>query len=123
MSAENLSPWVKEQLMKLQQSQQDLQSIMAQRQHLAMEQAETAKALEELQKIGDSTVYKFAGTVLIKSTKQVLAAELEEKSEMAKTKSTVLEKQETRIKETLKQQESKIAEMMKGKPDVDNPRR
>ena len=40
--------------------------------------------------------------------------ELEEKLEMAKTRSTVLEKQETRIKETLKEQEAKITEMMKG---------
>lgn len=125
MSAENIPPWAQEQLMKLQQSQQSLQTIMTQRQHLVMEQAETDKALEELQKAGDSTVYKFAGTIMIKSTKQDLISELEEKREMAKTRSTVLEKQETRIKETIKQQETKITEMMKGKPESndDNPRR
>jgi len=31
----------------------------------------------------------------------------------AKTRSTVLEKQETRVKESLKEQEAKITEMMK----------
>lgn len=134
MSSDKMPPWLQEQLMKLQQSQQNLQSIMTQKQHLEMEQAETDKALEELQKAGDSdNVYKYAGSIMIKSTKQDLIVELEERKEMAKTRSTVLEKQEARVKATLKEQESKITEMMRGKqsgntstpssaPD-DNPRR
>lgn len=129
MSAGQMPPWLQEQLMKLQQSQQNLQSIMTQKQHLEMEKAETEKALEELKKIGDAdAVYKQAGTVLLKSTKKELIDELEEKQEMAKTRVTVLEKQETRVKETLKEQETKITEMMKSgsaespKPE-DNPRK
>ncbi len=124
-----MPPWLQEQLMKLQQSQQNLQSIMTQKQHLEMEKAETEKALEELKKVDDAdAVYKQAGTVLLKSTKKELVDELEEKQEMAKTRTTVLEKQETRVKETLKEQESKITEMMKSgseapKPAEDNPRK
>jgi len=129
MSAEQMPPWLQEQLMKLQQSQQNLQSIMTQKQHLQMEKAETEKALEELKKVADGdAVYKHAGTVLIKSTKQELIDELEEKQEMAKTRVTVLEKQETRVKESLKEQESKITEMMKAgstksPPAENNPRK
>ena len=129
MSTGQMPPWLQEQLMKLQQSQQNLQSIVTQKQHLEMEKAETEKALEELKKVADSdTVFKHAGTVLIKSTKQELISELEEKQEMAKTRVTVLEKQETRVKESLKEQESKISEMMKGSsanspPAEDNPRK
>ena len=51
---------------------------------------------------------------MIKSTKQALIDELEERKEMAKTRFTVLEKQESRIKESLKEQEAKITEMMRG---------
>ncbi len=129
MSTGQMPPWLQEQLMKLQQSQQNLQSIMTQKQHLEMEKAETEKALEELKKITDGdTVFKHAGTVLIKSTKKELISELEEKQEMAKTRVTVLGKQETRVKESLKEQESKITEMMKGgstnsSPTEDNPRK
>ncbi len=129
MSTGQMPPWLQEQLMKLQQSQQNLQSIMTQKQHLEMEKAETAKALEELKKVAENdTVFKHAGTVLIKSTKKELIDELEEKQEMAKTRVTVLEKQETRVKESLKEQESKITEMMKGgsansPPADDNPRK
>ncbi len=129
MSAGQMPPWLQEQLMKLQQSQQNLQSIMTQKQHLEMEKAETEKALEELKKIADGdAVFKHAGTVLIKSTKKELIDELEEKQEMAKTRVIVLGKQEIRVKESLKEQESKITEMMKGgsanSPSVkDNPRK
>lgn len=110
-----MPPWLQEQLMKMQQSQQNLQSIMTQKQHLEMEKVETEKALEELKKAAeDEHVYKHAGSILIKSTKKELIDELEERKEMAKTRSTVLEKQELRIKESLKEQETKITEMMRG---------
>ena len=132
MSTGQMPPWLQEQLTKLQQSQQNLQSIMTQKQHLEIEKTETEKALEELKKITENdAVFKHAGTVLIKSTKQELIDELEEKQEMAKTRATVLEKQEVRVKETLKEQETKITEMMKGgtanspppPPPEDNPRK
>ena len=131
MSSGQMPPWLQEQLMKLQQSQQSLQSIMTQKQHLEIEKTETEKALEELKKVTENdAVFKHAGTVLIKSTKQELIDELEEKQEMAKTRATVLEKQEIRVKDTLKEQETKITEMMKGgsanpnnPPTEDNPRK
>ncbi|MGV7225603.1 MAG: prefoldin subunit beta [Nitrosopumilus sp.] len=134
MSAGQMPPWLQEQLMKMQQSQQSLQSLMTQKQHLEIEKAETEKALEELKKVADGdAVFKQAGTVLIKSKKQELIDELEERIEMTKTRATVLEKQETRLKETLKEQEAKITEMMKGgsanapppntPPAEDNPRK
>ncbi len=124
-----MPPWLQEQLMKLQQSQQNLQSIMTQKQHLQIEKAETEKALEELKKVADGeAVYKQSGIVLIKSKKQELIDELEERIELTKTRATVLEKQETRLKESLKEQESKITEMMKSgsqtpSPVEDNPRK
>ena len=116
MSAgQQIPPWLQEQLVKMQQAQQNLQSISSQKQQLEFEQLETEKALEELKKASENdTVYKHAGSILIKSNKNDLIAELEERKELAKTRSTVLLKQETRIKETLQEQESKINEMMKG---------
>ncbi|MFB5621676.1 MAG: prefoldin subunit beta [Candidatus Nitrosomaritimum yanchengensis] len=115
MSTGQMPPWLQEQLMKLQQSQQNLQAIMQQKQQIQMEKIEIEKSLEELKKASDEDiVYKHAGTILIKSSKKELIDELEERQELTKTRSTVLEKQETRLKETLKEQESKITEMMKG---------
>ena len=113
-SGQQMPPWLQEQLMKMQQTQQNLQSVMAQKQQLVMEMAESDKALDELKKVADDdTVYKHAGSILIKSNKTDLIAELEEKKELANTRSTVLDKQEARIKESMQEQEAKINEMMK----------
>ncbi len=114
-SGQQIPPWLQEQLAKIQQSQQNLQSIMAQKQQIQIEHLETEKALEEIKKAGDNDdVYKHAGSILIKSNKKDLIADLEERLELSKTRSTVLSKQEERVKTSLKEQESKISEMMKG---------
>jgi len=49
-SGQQIPPWLQEQIMKMQQSQQSLQSIHMQTQQLGMELAESDKALEELKK-------------------------------------------------------------------------
>jgi prefoldin beta subunit len=109
-----IPPVVQEQLARLQQTQQNLQSIMMQKQQLESEKLETEKALEELKKAGDDeSVFKHAGTIMIKSNKKDLIDELEEQVELAKTKASLLVKQEERLKTTLKEQETKIQEMMK----------
>ena len=113
-SNQQIPPLVQEQLAKLQQTQQNLQSILAQKQQLEFDKLETEKALEELQKVNDDDmVFKHAGTILIKSTKKDLIEELDEKKELAKTKASLLTKQEERLKITLKEQETKIQEMIK----------
>ena len=109
-----MPPWLQEQITKMQQSQQNLQSILAQKQQVEMENTESERALEELQKANDDDqVFKFAGSILIKSDKKTLIEELEEKKELSKTKTTVLTKQEERIKSSLQEQEKKIQEMLK----------
>jgi len=117
-----IPPVVQEQLARLQQTQQNLQSIMMQKQQLESEKLETEKALEELKKASDDeSVFKHAGTIMIKSNKKDLIDELEEHVELAKTKASLLVKQEERLKITLKEQETKIQEMMKNPSTNTNP--
>jgi len=117
-----IPPVVQEQLARLQQTQQNLQSIMMQKQQLESEKLETEKALEELKKAGDDeSVFKHAGTIMIKSNKKDLIDELEEHVELAKTKASLLVKQEERLKITLKEQETKIQELMKSPSTNTNP--
>ena len=113
-SNQQIPPMVQEQLAKFQQTQQNFQSIIMQKQQLESEKLEIEKALEELKKASDDElVFKHAGTIMIKSNKKDLIEELEEHIELAKTKSSLLVKQEERLKTTLKEQETKIQEMMK----------
>ena len=112
---QQIPPWLQEQVGRLQQLQQILQSIMLQKQHIESEHLETERALELLQKASDDdVVYKTAGSILVKSTKTVLVSELQEKKELANTRLTVLTKQEARVKENLKEAETKIREMLRG---------
>ena len=109
-----IPPLVQEHLARLQQTQQNFQSIMMQKQQLESEKLETEKALEELKKAGDDeSVFKHAGTIMIKSNKKDLIDELEEHIELAKTKASLLVKQEERLKIALKEQETKIQEIMR----------
>ena len=113
-SDQQIPPLVQEQLAKLQQTQQNLQSILAQKQQLEFDKLETEKALEELKKANDDDmVFKHAGTILIKSNKKDLIEELDEKKELSNTKASLLTKQEERLKITLKEGETKIQEMIK----------
>ena len=112
-SNQQIPPVVQEQLAKLQQTQQNFQSIIMQKQQVESEKLETGKALEELKKASDDElVFKHAGTIMIKSNKKDLIEELEEQVELAKTKASLLVKQEDRLKTTLKEQETKIQEMI-----------
>ncbi len=115
MSEQELPPWLKEQLSRLQQLQQNLQAIMMQKQQVEIEIVETDRALEELKKIGtDDIVYKSAGPLLIKSKKEDLLKDLGEKKELSNTRAMVLAKQETRVKDNLKEVENKINQMIRG---------
>ena len=113
-SNQQIPPWLQEQIAKLQQTQQNLQMTVSQKQQLEFENIETEKSLEEVKKVSDDdAVFKFAGTILVKSNKQTLLEDLEEKKELIKTRTTVLAKQEDRLKTSLKEQESKIQEIIK----------
>ena len=121
-SNQQIPPVVQEHLAKLQQTQQNFQSILMQKQQLESVKLETEKALEELKKASDDeSVFKHAGSIMIKSNKKDLIEELEEQIELAKTKASLLVKQEERLKITLKEQETKIQEMMKNPSANTNP--
>ncbi len=115
MSEQELPPWLREQVARLNQLQQNLQAILMQKQQIEIERVDIEKALEELKKIGDQdAVYKTAGPVLIKAKRDDVVKELEEKKELSNTRVMVLSKQETRVKENLKEIQTKIDEMVRG---------
>ena len=114
MSEQELPPWLREQLTRLQQLQQNLQAIMMQKQQLEAESIEIEKATEELKKSEeDEAVYKSVGPLLIKTKKDETLKDLDEKKDLANTRLVVLGKQETRVKENLKEVENKINEMIR----------
>jgi len=109
-----LPPQLQEQLMRLQQFQQTLQSVSTQKQQIDLELNETDKAIAELEKSTDDTpVYKSVGSILVKSGRQTLLTELKERKEILTTRSTVLGKQEERTREKLKEIQEKLQERLR----------
>lgn len=114
--SEQVPPWLREQLARFEQLQQNLQAILVQKQQVEIESAELERALAELKKAGpEDAVYKSAGSVLIKSNKDDLVKELEEKKELSTTRVTVLGKQESRVRENIKELQTKIEDAIKGR--------
>lgn len=117
MSQPELPPYLREQLARYDQIQQNLQAVLVQKQQVELELSETEKALEELGKAADSEqIYKFAGNLLVKVQKDAVMKELNEKKELGSTRKMVLAKQESRFRESLKELQTKIDDAVKSRP-------
>jgi prefoldin beta subunit len=118
MSNQNdVPPWLREQLVRFEQLQQNLQTIVLQKQQVDGEANEVDRAIAELKKASDTdAVYRSAGNILVKAKKEELLKDLEERKELANTRSTVLAKQEQRVRENIKELQAKIEAALKSRP-------
>jgi prefoldin beta subunit len=106
-----LTPQVQERLLRLQQLQQTLQTVLAQKQQVEMEKTEVEQTVAELQKTADDAViYMAAGSLLIKAEKAKITEELVERKELLNTRSTVLARQEERLRSQAKEAQAKLQE-------------
>jgi prefoldin beta subunit len=104
-----LPPQVQERLLRLQQLQQTLQSVLVQKQQVEIELTEIEQALSELQKMSDDAViYKAIGSLLVKSEKAKTVADLNERKELFNTRAAVLGKQEERLRSQIKDLQTKL---------------
>jgi len=104
-----LPPQVQERLLRLQQLQQTLQSVLAQKQQVEIELTEIEQALSELQKVtDDAVIYKAIGSLLVKAEKAKITADLNERKELLNTRATVLGKQEQRLRPQIKDLQTKL---------------
>lgn len=106
-----LPPNVQERLLRLQQLQQTLQSILAQKQQVEMEKTEVDQTIAELQKTADDViVYKAIGSLLVKAEKAKIDEDLVERKSLLDTRSTVMARQEERIRSQVKEAQTKLQE-------------
>ena len=114
MAEIKLSPEAQQILIELQALQQQMQTVLMQKESLSIQNMEIEKALEELSKTEHDDVYKAVGHILIKSTKKELNKELAEKKETIDLRLKSLQKQENRLKEKAKESQEKFEEILKG---------
>jgi len=104
-----LPPPVQERLLRLQQVQQSLQSVLTQKQQLELELTETDQALSELATLDEAaTIYKSIGSLLVKAEKAKVTTELTERKELLNTRITVLGKQEERLRTQAKDLQARL---------------
>ena len=104
---------VQEQLNQFQQVQQQAQSIAMQKQTVSLQINEAKKALDEWSKTSeDQEVYKTAGPLLIKTTKDETESELKDNIEMLEIRQKTIEKQEKRISSRLEELQASLQAAM-----------
>jgi len=104
-----LPPQIQQRLLRLQQLQQTLQGVLAQKQQLTLQLSEVENAASELDKLNETAViYKSIGALLVKSKKDKVTTELTERKELLKMRVDVLAKQETRLRTQAKDLQEKL---------------
>ncbi|MEM2987654.1 MAG: prefoldin subunit beta [Candidatus Bathyarchaeia archaeon] len=104
-----LPPQVQERLLRFQQLQQTLQSVLAQKQQVELELTEIEQALSELQKVADDAIiYKAIGSLLVKADKAKVTADLNERKELLNMRASVLGKQEERLRSQMKDLQTRL---------------
>jgi prefoldin beta subunit len=110
---EEISPETKEAIVKFQNYQQQLQSILIQKESLRLQGFEIDKALEELEKTNQKNAYKIAGQIMILKPVEELKKELNQAKEEIKLRIDSLEKMEKRVTDKLKEIQEKLKSVAK----------
>jgi prefoldin beta subunit len=107
--SEEIPAWLKERIARFEELQRSLQAVLLQKRQVELEVSEVDHSLSELKKASvEDTVYKFSGQILIKVKKDEILKELEEKLDLDKARTTILTKQEEKLKQSITELQSKI---------------
>lgn len=100
-----------EKIKRMQLLEQNLQSLLSQRQQFQQQQTEIDSALAESK--DSNKAYKIIGGIMVNVDKEKLEKELEEKKEVLDLRIKSLENQEDKLKEKAKKMQDEILSDMK----------
>jgi prefoldin beta subunit len=89
-----------EKIREMQMTDQTLQNIVLQKQSFESELNEINESMKELE-ISEDEVYKISGHIMIKSSKENLKKDLEDKKELINARMKSIEKQEKELEKRL----------------------
>lgn len=95
----DLPPEISKKIQELQILEQGIQNFIAQKQLLQVELNESNNAIFELEKTGDSEIFRIVGNIMIKSKKKDIVKDLEEKKKTIELRVSSIEKQEKILEE------------------------
>lgn len=92
---------------EMQLIEQNMQQLLMQKQSVQLEFNETTNAIDEVQKSGDE-VYRVIGNIMVKTAKDSMLKELEDRKKLLELQLNAVEKQEALL-------ESKMQDLKKSK--------
>jgi prefoldin beta subunit len=99
-----IPPEVQHKIMQLQELQERIKALVLRRQQLEVELRDVENALDELKNVGeDTSIFKFAGRILMRVSKDAMVKELTEKKETLELHIKTLEKQEAHARKRLEE--------------------
>jgi len=99
-----------EKINQMQIIQQNISNLSMQRQQFQIQETEIESALKELEKT--DTSYKIIGNIMVKTSKDDLKKDLQEKHEMLKIRISTLEKQEDKMREKAESLQQEVLKEM-----------
>ena len=113
----SISPKVQNQIAMLQQMQQQMQTIGAQKAQYEMAVREAKRAIEELNDVAeDAPVFMSVGTVMMEKKREEVLNNLNNKIETLELRIKSLEKQEGMLSGKFEQLQSQIKQALEGRP-------
>ena len=108
----NMNKETQQKIQEIQILDQNLQNILMQKQTFQLELNETVNAIEEVKNTED-TIYKILGQVMIKSEKEKVLKDLEEKKKLFELRLGALEKQEKLLGNKARELQFEAEKLMK----------
>ena len=113
MLAEKVPPELQAQVVRLQQLQNQLGNLIAEKNVVEGELREINKILESLSTLPtDSTLYKIVGNLLVKFDKATVEKELNERKEFLEIRSKAYQRQESELRKQYEAVQKKVNELV-----------
>lgn len=103
----------KQMIMEFQVGQQQMQSVMMQKESMKLQEIEIERALEELTNTKEKNAYKIIGGIMVSKAVEELKKDLEETKEAISIRTKSLEKSEEKVNNKLKELQEKLKEAIK----------
>lgn len=117
--SEIISPKIQNQITMLQQLQQQMQTLLNQKNQYEMAIQETRRAIEELNETpDDAEVFYSVGTVMMQKPRSKVLENLTEKTENFELRISSIEKQEKLVQEKFESLQSQVKAAMEGRPEA-----
>jgi prefoldin beta subunit len=100
-------------IIKFQQTQQQIQILLMQKQNIQMQGAEIEGAMKELEKAKEKDAFEVIGNIMVKKPKKEIMDSLKEKKELMDLRMSTIDKQAEKLNEKAVELQKKLASNIK----------